>query len=126
MSYWGNIQNVPCVRESSTSFDRNKKNLVLASCLIVRSYIILKNRCLSLSSSPSHGPLFLTAGGHSSNLSLWHAVNLPERDLHSLVCQEPSARRDVLLNSTYLSFLSLTFSLFFISGLSVQPWPTRL
>lgn len=65
---------------------------VKTSCLTVRSYIISRYRCLSLSRSPSHGPLFLTAGGHSSNLSLWQAVNLPRRDLHSHVCQEPFAR----------------------------------
>ena len=33
------------------------------------------------------GPLILTVGGHSSNLSLWHAVNVPERDVDSVLRQ---------------------------------------
>lgn len=65
------------------------------SGLAVRFYIIFKYRCLSLSSSPSHGPLLLTAGGHSSNLSLWHAVNLPVRDLRCPLSHEPSANQEV-------------------------------
>lgn len=60
----------------------------------VRSCVMLEWRWLS--SSPLHGPLCLTAGGHSSILSLWHAVNLPERALHS-------ARK---LNTTYLSIFN--------------------
>lgn len=55
-----------------------------------------KFRCLSPSRSPCHGPLFLTAGGHSSVLGLWHAVNLPERERNLLAqaCQKQSARKD--------------------------------
>lgn len=72
--------------------ERAAKPLIrIKSGLTVRSYIILKYRCFGLSGSPSHGPLFLTVGGHSSILSLWHAVNLPERDLLSPV---RSARQD--------------------------------
>lgn len=57
------------------------------SWLTVRSYIMLKYRCLGLSRPPSNSPLILTAGGHSSILCVWNEVNLPERDLHSRVWQ---------------------------------------
>lgn len=96
---WDSVQN--------KSTDRRIKVLVLLS-LPIWSWSADASACS------------LTAGGHSSNLSLWHTVNLPERNLHS-------ARKDMQLNTTYLSNLRLSYLVSVLgSGLNMQPRLTWL
>lgn len=94
------------LRPGSDSFDQNTSLVLLSGPIL--SWSTDASACLP------HPPvafssLFLTAGGHSSNLSLWHAVNLPKRDPHTPVCQETSAKQDVRLNTTYSPVHGLYF-----------------
>lgn len=99
LRFWcPNRQNVP--REGAgapNSLISVRKKKLLSSCQVLYYLEVQMPRPVSLTLTwPS---LSFTAGGHSSNLGLRHAVNLPERDADSLVRHGLSARQDVQSNT---------------------------